>query len=302
MQDYQSTVYRSLCDTESKNAFIETLNKQLEQINLSHDDFLDLINNNNIDHLKNPLVWNVLNFLGFRDAMDNLRTNYIFNIYKNGYKIKLDGLCDDVINYITNNTCINSNDPCENRITVVTRGHFKCLQYMHENNMLNDDKFACYNACYWGKIKMLKYLHENNYKFTDECCCSTAACSILNANAECLKYLHKHGCAISRECCKLVCQNGNLDAIAYLHENNYKFDLACCEILCENGNLDAIAYLHENNYKFDLACREILCENEHLECIKYLHNNGYVFDDIYAEFMSKNSLQYLHTICSKNKN
>jgi hypothetical protein len=65
----------------------------------------------------------------------------------------LNELCEELITYLTEKTCINKTDKCGTCDDACENGHLNCLKYAHEN------------GCTWneyGHLDCFKYTHEND--------------------------------------------------------------------------------------------------------------------------------------------
>jgi hypothetical protein len=231
-----SKVYKLIVENKDENESIDDFNNILiddiiNASNLSIDEFYDLVVNINVSHLINNIhIWNIINFYNF-NTMDQIRSAYIREIYINyDYKIpNIDELCEDLITYLTEKTCINKTYKCRTYTCddASKNGHLDCLKYAHENCcaliLLRDasslaspwTSYACDAASENGHLDCLKYAHENGCDWTEHTCSNAS----LNGHLDCLKYAHENCCPWSKITCSNASKNSHLDCLKYAFEH-----------------------------------------------------------------------------------
>jgi len=182
--------------------------KMCSRFNLNESNMISLISTINITLLNNNYesIWDSLNYYSM-DCMDNFKNAYIKSVYENGLKDdRIKNLCDDLQNYITENTCINIDTPCNAFIHACKKKHWNCVKYLIDNPDKHDEKNDKGIELSKNKIKYDKR------SLVDYLC-------FLNVPLEIVKYLFE----VKNEKCtddaiNRACENGNLEVVKYLSE------------------------------------------------------------------------------------
>jgi len=232
-------------------------------------------------------IWDSLNYYSMT-CMDEYKNKYIESLFKTDLiDLRINSLCDDLQEYLEENSCINAHDKCDTLLHAFSRHHDNCVKYLlnyklrdHYNRILNHSHVR-------EAWDIIQYLFEQNNiypknlkKIINEKC-------YLNL----IKYLleeKKYECSIS--VLHFACEYGCLNIVKYLLEGTHiQCSSYAIQQASKNGHLDIIKYLFETHYdayrksiKNNTLIIDIACLNCHLDVIKYLFETHKLDCSIYA--------------------
>jgi len=255
---------KCISEDEQETIIQMEFKKMCERFNLTNDQMISLITTLDISLLDYhyDTIWESFNYYSM-ECMDDFKDAYIQSLYKsnlNDPRIEL--LCDDMKEYIKQNSCINSNsDRCTTFKKACDRNHDECVKYLLNNPACHDSK----NDKFYANGLKYPEVSINNSKYR----CSYGKDNIVDYICMC---------------------NGSLNVIKYLfevkkkdrsdnYENNsfivYNNVICHCKSpidwMCKYGKLDVVRYLFEVQKK-DCTNESIewAIEGCHFDIIKYL--------------------------------
>jgi hypothetical protein len=280
------------------------------------------------------------NFTTFREICEKYAL-YIMN-REEIYIENTEELVEEIVDIITEGSCIGKENKCLNCQDASSVGHLTCLKYLHKkgkplrgacksaavhpanNYHLECLKYAhkngdvlnaelCELAARNGNLELLKYLHENGCPWDEK----TVTAAVTYDKFECLKYACEYGCPVIHHICTYAasgdrrwsgagtCQS--IDCLKYLHEKGYECNADTSSHAAGSGNLEGLKYLYENNCPWNQGTCSLAAEGGHLDCLKYLHENGCPWHVDVCRHAAKNGhlacLKYLHENgCTWNDN
>jgi len=235
---------------------------EFEMIAFVREQNIELLN----DHY--DTIWESLNYYSM-SFMDDYKTAYIEWLYDNNLNDpRIESLCDDLKEYIKQDTCINvNNDACTTLNIACKRHHDHCVKYLLNNPDKHDSTKDFAKCNYYYSIQLVPYCClDDNRNIVDFIC-------MCGGSLDVIKYLftklHKK---CSTTTINEACKNNRLDIVKYLigdlHE---ECPTDAVNLACEYGHLDIVKYLFEEQHKdctsnaIDIASRI-----GHFEIVKYL--------------------------------